>query len=94
VRRPTSASRSQMTFDSVALRSTEPSPRKIGTVVKPGHLPDTSTMRLDTETGLPERGIELGRSHLRFVKAHGARLTRQFACPISPLAVKGAVRWA
>lgn len=31
-------------FDSVALRSTEPLPRKMGTVEKPGHFPDTSTI--------------------------------------------------
>jgi hypothetical protein len=43
-RRLISASRSQMTFDSVALRSTAPL-LKLGKVVKPGHWFETSTIR-------------------------------------------------
>ena len=43
-RRAISASRSQRTFDSVALRLTAPL-LKLGKDAKPGHLPDTSTIR-------------------------------------------------
>jgi hypothetical protein len=44
VRRAISASRSRMTFTNVALRLTTPWLKR-GKVEKPGHLPDTSTIR-------------------------------------------------
>jgi hypothetical protein len=44
LRRLILASRSQIAFDSVALRLTTLL-LKLGKVAKPGHLPDTSTMR-------------------------------------------------
>jgi hypothetical protein len=63
-----SASRSQMAFDSVAFRLTAPL-LKLSKVAKPGHRPHTSTIRPCSRPDPASRsGLELLRSHLRFLE--------------------------